>query len=257
MWLRNAVRITGTSAGAMNGDGSRKLLLHSTEGSTIEGALAAYRAHNSWPHLTVDCPRRRIVQHLPLNVAARSLRNMPGGVDATNKDGDVLVQIEMVGTATQPTTLGSPEDLIWFAEQVVQPICKALDIPMRSTVRWVSYPASYGTQAPQRLSPAAWDAYSGILGHQHAADNDHGDPGSIDIAWILRAATEEEDDMTEAQLNALVERTAKKVVSLLNAEYKRNRSTIRSETRELAKLGAQDALDAHDVPEPPDASPPS
>lgn len=200
MWLRQAEQVIGNSAGSMNGDGSRKLLLHSTEGSTIEGAVAAYRANNSWPHLTVDCPRRRIVQHLNLTVAARSLRNTPGGADQTNRDGDILVQVEMVGHAGTPTDLGSPEDLTWFGREVVRPVCVGLHIPMRTSVRWVSYPASYGTTADQRLSPAAWDAYSGLLGHQHAPDNSHGDPGSIDIAWILRAATEEDDDVTIDEL---------------------------------------------------------
>lgn len=199
MWLGNSQKVLGNSAGAMNGDGSRKLLLHSTEGSTVEGAVAAYRQNNSWPHLTVDCPRRRIVQHLPLDVAARSLRNTSAAGE-TNREGTVLVQIEMVGTATRPTTLGSPEDLVWFAERVVQPICKWGRIPIASTVRWVSYPASYGLGAKQRLTTAAWDAYSGILGHQHAPENTHGDPGSIDIGWIIQHATEEEDDMTLDQL---------------------------------------------------------
>jgi hypothetical protein len=56
----------------------------------------------------------------------------------------------------------------------------------------VAYPASYG-DAPQRLSPAAWDAYSGVLGHQHAPDNSHGDPGAIDINRILSAARGDDD----------------------------------------------------------------
>lgn len=200
MWLPGVERVPGNSAGSMNGDGSRKILLHSTEGSSIAGAVGAYRANNSWPTLTVDLPRRHVVEHLDLLAAARSLRNTPGGADQTNRDGLVLVQIEMVGTATQPTTLGSPEDLTWFAQEVIRPIHELTGVPLVTTVRWVSYPASFGTGAAQRLSPAAWDAYSGLLGHQHAPDNSHGDPGSIDIAWIIRAATEE-DDMTEDQLD--------------------------------------------------------
>lgn len=206
MWLRHAEQIIGNDAGSMNGDGSRKLLLHSTEGSTIEGAVAAYKANNSWPHLTVDCPLRRIVQHLNLTVAARSLRNAAGGVE-TNRDGTILVQVEMVGTATHPTTLGSPEDLVWFAEQVVRPVCVPLHVPIATTVAWPSYPGSAGLDAPQRLSAGAWDAYSGILGHMHAPENTHGDPGSIDIAWILRATTEEDDFMpalTDAEQRELL-----------------------------------------------------
>jgi len=179
--------VPGNSAGAMNGDGSRKALLHTTEGTTVAGAIAAYRAHNSWPHRTVDCRRRIIVEHLPLAAAARSLQNLPGGADQTNRDGDVLIQYELVGSATNPASIGDPDDLDWFGRVVLGPDCARMGIPLTSTVRWVAYPASYGN-APQRLSLAAWDAYSGVLGHQHAPDNVHGDPGAINIDRILTAA---------------------------------------------------------------------
>src|SRR5690606_7154910 len=177
IWLPNAERIPGESAGAMNGDGSYKILLHSTEGASIEGAVSAYRQHRSWPTLTVDCPRRRVVEHLPLNVAARALRNDPGGADETNRDGTIHVQIELVGFAERPASIGGPDDLEWLGREVIGPIARLTGVPLRSTVDWVAYPASYGKRAAQRLSPTAWDAYSGVLGHQHAPDNDHGDPG--------------------------------------------------------------------------------
>jgi hypothetical protein len=179
----------GNDAGQMNGDGSRKLLLHDTEGSTIEGALGAYRKNNSWPTLTVDCRRRRVVRHLSDRVAARSLRNRSGGVE-TNRDGTVLIQIEIVGFANNRdgSMFAGREDYLWFGREVVGPLCRRNDIPLTSTVRWVAYPDSYGTGAPQRLSGAQWDAYSGILAHQHAPENDHGDTGLIDIATILTAA---------------------------------------------------------------------
>lgn len=195
--------VPGNSAGAMNGDGSRKALLHSTEGSSIDGAVGEYRANNSWPTKTVDLKRRIVAVHLPLNVAARALRNDPGGADATNKDGTVLIQYELVGSATNPASIGSDEDWEWFGREVLGPDCRAMGVPLVSTVRWVPYPASYG-DAPQRLSPAAWDAYSGVLGHQHAPDNSHGDPGAIPIDLILNAARGDDDvALTDAQEKAL------------------------------------------------------
>jgi hypothetical protein len=249
-------QVLGNNAGSMKGGGTRKLLLHTTEGSTIEGAIGAYRIHNSWPHLTVDCKRRRVVQHLPFTVPARSLRNASGGVE-TNRQGTILVQIEIVGSAGQPSTIGTASDLEWFGREVVGVVCRQTGIPLDSSVAWTSYPASYGLRAGQRLSGSRWAGYSGILGHQHAPENDHGDPGKLDIARIL-AAARGGDDVTEAQLDAIVERTAKRVVALINAAYEKPHSTIRSETRELAKLGALDALDVHTAPpEVPDASPPS
>lgn len=210
-WLPDVELIPGNDAGAMNGVGGRKLLLHSTEGASIEGAVAAYRARNVWPTLTVDMPERRVAQHLALEVAARSLKNLPGGVE-TNRAGKVLVQIEIVGSAVDPSSLGSPEDLDWFGREVVAPICEAMAIPMVSTVRWVAYPASYGQAAVQRLSPSAWVAYSGLLGHQHAPENDHGDPGAIDIGRILAAATQEVHVMlTNDEVEAIARRCAQYV----------------------------------------------
>lgn len=192
MWLDRVERVGGNNAGSMIGGGSRKLLLHTTEGSSIAGATGAYHANNSWPHLTVDCRKRRAVQHLPLNVAARSLKNLAGG-EETNRDGAVLVQIEIVGFAGSPESIGSPGDLEWFGREVVAPIARLTGIPLTSTVRWVPYPASFGRGAAQRLHGDAWDRYSGVCGHQHADENDHGDPGAIDINRILSAARGEDD----------------------------------------------------------------
>lgn len=190
--------VPGNSAGQMNGDGSRKLLLHDTEGSTIEGAIGAYRKNNSWPTLTVDCRRRRVVRHLADTVAARSLRNRSGGVE-TNRDGTVLIQIEIVGFANNRdgSMFSSREDYLWFGRTVVGPLCRRNRIPLTSSVRWVRYPQSYGIGAAQRLSGAQWDAYSGVLAHQHCPENDHGDTGLIDIDLILSAARGDDDMSAE------------------------------------------------------------
>ncbi len=185
--MTTLLNVPGNSAGAMNGDGSRKALLHSTEGAKWEGAVAAYQANNSWPHRTVDGPRRIVVKHLPLDVAARSLRNEAGGVE-TNREGTILIQYELVGFAATPGLGWSAEDWEWFGREVLGPDCRATGVPVQSTLSWVSYPASYGKSAPQRLSGAAWDAYDGICGHQHAPENTHGDPGAIPIALLLASA---------------------------------------------------------------------
>lgn len=194
MYLPGIETIAGQSAGAMAGGRGRKLLLHSTEGSTIEGAVGAYRARNVWPHLTVDCPRRRAVQHLPLQLAGRSLKNKAGGVE-TNRAGQYLVQIELVGFAGRPHTIGDVDDLDWFAREVVRPIHEATGVPLHSVVDWVPYPASYGEGARQRVAASRWADLSGIVGHQHAPENDHGDPGALDVARIIATATSQEDDM--------------------------------------------------------------
>jgi hypothetical protein len=195
--------VPGNSAGPFTSP-RIKFLLHTTEGTSIEGAVGAYRANNSWPHDTVDFMfghNYRICHHLSYDLAGRSLRNEPGGVQ-TNTAG--VVQVEVVGFATRPDQI----DWRAFAIDYLGPRCRQLSIPIASSVTWVAYPASYGKNARQRLSGAAWLGYRGILGHEHCPENDHGDPGAIPIQLILAAAQgqappppppppppEEDDDM--------------------------------------------------------------
>lgn len=195
--LPNAEWVPGNSAGPYTSPVD-KLLLHTTEGSSIEGAVAAYRANNSWPHVTADARwgrTYRVVHHLDFGVSARSLRNLAGGVQ-TNTDG--VIQFEVVGQAVDPAAI----DWRWLAENVFGPAAWMMDIPIQSSVTWVAYPASFGIAAPQRLSPAEWTAYQGFLGHQHCPENTHGDPGRVPILTIIAAANQE-DDMTPQESAAL------------------------------------------------------
>src|SRR5262245_5928557 len=73
------------SAGTYLG-GPFKIVHHTTEGSTYAGARAAYVAKRVDPHFTVF--GEQVFQHIDTSVAARSLRNPPGGVE-TNRDSAV------------------------------------------------------------------------------------------------------------------------------------------------------------------------
>lgn len=177
-----------------------KLVLHTTEGSSLEGACAAYKSSNSWPHMTVDARPGvpyRICGHLGFDVAGRALKNLSGGVE-TNTAG--VIQVEVVGSATSPGGI----DWEWIGREVVGPVATETGIPLTSTVTWVAYPASYGKTAPQRLSPSQWTKYKGILGHQHVPENDHGDPGAIPIQTILDSAAQGGDmPLNQSDLNAI------------------------------------------------------
>src|SRR5690606_3658218 len=58
-------------------------------------------------------------------------------------------------------------------------------IPHRCGVEFRPYPQSYGLKARQRMSGDQWETYRGWCGHQHVPENDHGDPGAVDIANLL------------------------------------------------------------------------
>lgn len=212
-WLGEGQRVVcGTDAGTYAG-GPFRIVLHRTEGSSIAGAVNAYIADHTAPHLTVDLRRRQIAQHTPFDKAARSLQNLPGGVE-TNKWS--CIQIEIVGFSARSGE-DSDADVVWFGEHVLAPIMHAYGIHPVAPVfhgegcGWTLASA----KAKQRMSNAAWNAFSGVCAHQHVPEQSHWDAGNFKIDVALQAAfpdrsstslSAEDDDMTpedRALLNAV------------------------------------------------------
>lgn len=172
--------IPATNAGGSFNGSPWKLCLHTTEGSSIEGAVGAYRVNTGWPHITCDPARRRKAQHYELNLSSRALAH-PSGTPETNRAG--IINIEIVGFAAQ--TGAWPKDwLAWLAADVFAPVRAVCPFALAAPL-FVAYPSSYGLGASQRFSRAMFAGYSGIIGHQHVPDNDHGDPGALDVATII------------------------------------------------------------------------
>ncbi len=188
LWYPKASRsATAPVDGGSFVGGGRKGLFHTTEGSTAAGAIASFRQTNFWPHFTASFEGGafRIWQHIPLNRAARALVNLPGGVETNRADA---IQIELVGFATHPPS--APSYLAGIAAWM-RWVEASFGVPRRSTVRFKAYPASYGTSNGVRLSGSAWTGYGGRLGHMHVPENQHGDPGALDVAALLQG----DDDM--------------------------------------------------------------
>lgn len=183
-WLPEAKRIPADRAGGTySKDVPHRLVLHTTEGTSIAGAVAAYKKHGSWPHLTIDARKREVVQHYQFQIAARALKR-PRGTVATN--GASAIQVEIVGYAKDSPNWPA-EDVVWLG-QTLGPILEAFRIgryspnfvgPEAGTIATVT--------APQRMSPADWLAFNGVAGHQHIPNNDHWDPGRFQIARFLMA----------------------------------------------------------------------
>lgn len=177
-WHPRASKIEGEHAGRHAG-GGKKIVWHSTEGSSAEGAIGAYRSHRGWPHFTLEFRngRQRLFQHLPLSRAARALEH-PGGTPETNKAN--VIQVELVGFAKD--TPG------WSAGHYAA---------IASLARWIEknfgVPQSCGVEfvpvgQKRRLSGREFVEYKGHCGHQHAANqvkNEHTDPGKLRIDLIL------------------------------------------------------------------------
>lgn len=181
-----------------------KLLVHTTEGASYAGARSAYVRNRYAPNLTVGPHPSKAEtvhtwQHLPLDSRSTTLADDPGGI-RTNRDH--VVQVEIVGfadlkqAARYAPWLGVDAWPDWYKAgvgRVLRDVMRLCGIPARCTVRWVPYPQSYGEQAAQRLSSTEFDAYAGILGHQHAPENSHGDPG--DLSAFVRDYLLQEDEL--------------------------------------------------------------
>lgn len=188
----------GTSAGEFTG-GPTKILLHSTETGTWPGYNEGQSAPHEtwrWNHSTKKFDKR---QHVPHTLASRSLKNADGGVQ-TNRDG--VHQVELIGSCdkTFATKYGYdyiPEmgdDFLRELGLEIRKLAKDVSCSIILTKRpWVRYPDSYGLSASQRMGQVEWDGFAGICGHEHAPENDHGDPGNLNVARAMELS--QENDM--------------------------------------------------------------
>jgi hypothetical protein len=169
--------------------GVEKVLLHTTE----TGGWPAYGGGASMPNLTFDPRTLQWRQHQWCNWSARALKDPAGTVVQENRDK--VCQVEIIACS----------DLGWADKYGYLRVTRLSDaairelgtfltwchvkfgVPIRKAPVWLSYPASYGNTSA-RMSGPTYAAFRGVLGHQHASGNSHGDPGSIAIDQIMAAA---------------------------------------------------------------------
>lgn len=175
-WLEGVERVVADRDAGSFITPVRRFVWHTTEGTSIEGAIGAYRQHQSWPHLTWNPRSGRIVQHIPFNRAARALKNPPGGGE-TNRAG--VIQVEVVGRAVSPFT-----DSPMLGLDRIMAVARAFGIPDE----WpAGSPGAYPECLRTPRSSQAW-ARSGHFGHSQVPENDHGDPGCINVQRLFGLA---------------------------------------------------------------------
>lgn len=184
--------------------GNPHVVLHTTESprGSYNAIRNLWRGAANWgrglPHFLAD--GSRYVQLLPLNVGAYTLENQPGGAD-TNRSGPVI-QVEICGYAKDDFNDQEIDALAkWLADLVTA------GIPLDLSQHPRFFGANEGVilarpDAPQRLSARDYENFNGFLGHQHAPENAHWDPGRLDAdrverqarAYLGGASDESEDD---------------------------------------------------------------
>ncbi|WP_060905303.1 hypothetical protein [Streptomyces scabiei] len=196
---------------------------HTTEGRTVPSYADSSGRRGALAPTVTGLPdfaakKIRWYQHYDVDESARALANKLGGVETNTANA---FQIELVGTCddTKTTTwagtkagvdyLHWPTAPDWALAEVAWLVRWLHDnhgIPLTCVKDWLAYgkdarrpgitPASYGA-SPARMSQAEWRNFTGWCGHQHVPENDHGDPGSMDFAQVIRLAKGEakEEDM--------------------------------------------------------------
>jgi hypothetical protein len=159
--------------------GKPKCLWHSTETKVLPSYSTGF-----FPNMTI-C-KGTPFQHIPANRAARALKKRRGGVQ-TNRWN--VFQIEICGFANN---IG----LVGVMQEVADWLFEVRGTPKTCSVKFRQFDSSFGFNNGVRLSAEEWRTYAGHLGHMHAPENDHGDPGSpFPIDLILGG-----DDMTKDEL---------------------------------------------------------
>jgi len=189
LYLPSAKIIAGSDSGPMLG-GPRKVVWHTTENDpakTTAANIAKYllgsgnTVHLVWHPLTGE-----MVAMIPANRGGKGLENHPGGVE-TNRAGTYVIQIEVVGRASQPFTsgpcVGLPKIQAWLASLGVPAVWSGTED--RSTVNW---------------------AKGGHFGHMDVPENSHTDPGRVDKTKLATTTKETDMPLTIADADLVVKR---------------------------------------------------
>jgi hypothetical protein len=163
--------------GPMTG-GGKKMVLHTTESPRewIDGAIAQFTSGRGTPHLSIGWRKGFkfpvVAQFLPFDQYAKTLEH-PGGTPETNRAN--AIQIEICGRASESRSW----DDNWY-----RALANVLLLAQRSVGYPISRPRPF--LVPVRYKGPGWVKAKGIVGHCHAANNRHTDPGKIKAGKLIR-----------------------------------------------------------------------
>lgn len=181
----------GTYGWSLDG-GPRKFILHSTESASYPGCVHDLCAYlDNWANPTV------VWDPWTGDMAMNDRADWAGGaLLAGNRDGAVVLQVEAVGRAQdglgQRPFADSPMKgwdhiLAWGDSWGIPRIFPAgLPLP---------YPQSAGFDNGNRPL-TVWNSDSGYYGHSQVPQNDHGDPGTVDLARIFPGSHDQGDEVS-------------------------------------------------------------
>ena len=154
-----------------------KLLLHTAETSS----WPAYKAGANAPTLTYNpwvTASQRWRQHNRLDTSARALQDPSSTPVRENRDDVVQVEIIAYCNPVSYKKYGHgvnalPDHAYADLGALLAYLHVHAQVPLVRAPQWSTFPPPDSI----RMSSATYDAFKGVLGHQHASGNDHGDPG--------------------------------------------------------------------------------
>lgn len=155
-----------------------KIVWHTTEGTSFDGARATLFANGDEPHFLVSVDGRFVQQFIPLNRSSKSLRH-PAGTPETNRAH--CVQIEVCGFARDSQN--------WSEAKMERLAALAVLIEHRVDVERHTH-CSF--QEPKRIAADHFARWSGHVGHVHVPNNDHVDPGHFRITDLFAKMAEQD-----------------------------------------------------------------
>lgn len=188
--LPNAVWVPGPASGGGTynpGPTTRwKLCAHEIQG---DDRLDMIQTHPTPPQLWYDPDSRDLHQSIPLNRSGLALYHYAGRPE-TNKA--LTIQFELAGFSE--AIANEPQSALTnIAVDLIVPCCQFVAEQGASIdLRQVSGPLVYAGAASEgsvnRMSDAQYQAFNGLTGHAYVPQNEHWDPGAMDLIWIAAHA---------------------------------------------------------------------
>jgi hypothetical protein len=177
LWLPGAKRVDAWQDGGSMAGGPPRVIWHSTENDPTKTTAATiadylnrrgYQVHLVWNPVTGET-----IQMIPADRAGRGVQHT--GYPETNRMGDVCIQIETVAHAAQPFTRyemkGLDSIMAWL---------RGLGVPDV----WPGGPPPAADRTAH-VSSTVWATKGGHYSHSQVPENDHDDPGAIDISKLF------------------------------------------------------------------------
>jgi N-acetylmuramoyl-L-alanine amidase-like protein len=177
-WDLNLRRAPQRTLGEFHGTPHWKFILHTTESQRDSAtSITEFLGRiGATAHLVFGYdPDTRfpvVYQCAPLNHAVLTLRH-PAGTPETNRAH--CIQMEICGRAGESHTWS--DNYYRGLANVIAIVRRRVSIPLEARARFV-VPAN-------RLSGEGFVRARGFLGHGHVPNNDHWDPGALDIGKLL------------------------------------------------------------------------